>query len=59
MGRDVGTDTGWTNETEAGMGDGAGEARQTVVACVWDALEDTPEAAVLMRLRSDLMTAVL
>lgn len=38
--------------------DGAGGMRQEAFDSVWDALEDTPEAAAAMRLRSDLMIAV-
>lgn len=36
----------------------AGGMRREAFNSVWDALEDTPEAAAAMRLRSDLMIAV-
>ncbi len=40
------------------MQDEREELRQERYADVWDALEDTPEAAADMRLRSDLMIRV-
>ena len=41
-----------------GEAESAGMLRQDAFGSVWDALEDTPETAAEMRLRSDLMIQV-
>ena len=41
-----------------GADEDAGEMRQEAFGCVWDALEDTPEEAASLRLRSGLMIAI-
>ena len=54
----VGADDKHEGRVMADKDEDAGEMRQEVFGCVWDALEDTPEEAVSLRLRSRLMMAV-